>query len=638
MHSHRIDSFLVAENVRVEIVHESNPYFAGEPVSLVVRIRHLGSQDELFTIGDTIKTLQQEVESESRERGAGNGSQDGGNQENKPWLMKSLLKALNVDKDGDDLKEKELERKHKMIDTLKEQLKLHEPIELISGYLQIYGVFQFDAEFIREFKLDNTSMVGGGMDAFLQHGGDSNTDTVDGGSSLAKYLNSKHHALQDDPSSLFGEGNLFLAGVNSNYSTEYKKSPILLVPQTLLFTELTLEPGTIKTFRLKTEDLPMDLPPTYNISKNVSINYNLDFGVGKLLLADVKEYKIHVPIFVAPYVSPMGCQYTYKLNQKVKILEPAIVKEIKQKPNSQKRLSSSFIATPRRMSSSMLYHEKNDSAEKLKRNFVQLIKSNQNGERDIEELVDLQMKMQFESLDEEPFPNEANDLPHSNETSYLSQRPNSVANNILNLRNWNFNTVTENSDGLEDSSIGLVPQISNPQNIYQINWNGQSITKLILSNTFYTTADDIDLVLEIDQSSPPLHKLSAVTVSLEAFELVNQNYAAESIKTSKPKGNQFYEARCICFDKCDSIPMKLIIPKTPMSQLPSQFRTDIFQFKWMLVLKFVLVPRIENVNLEQFYEDKKGVLFHAKETLEGEEFSCHIPIPLLPSSRNFGGW
>lgn len=641
MHTHRIDSFLLTENLRLEIVHEANPFFAGEPISLVVRIRHLGSQNEYFTINEKIKELQQEIENMRRERQQ---EVDNGHKEDsKPWIMKSLMKAFNADNHGEDLSKIGLEKHSKSIELLTKQLSFHKPVELISGYLQVSGVFQFDPEFLREFKMDKTSTNMSGMDGFMNHGGDCQPGIHDK-NDISKFINSKHSpstvglaSISDERAGLLGEGNSLFAINNNDYNVDSRRTPILLIPQTLLFTEVVLEPGMSKVFRFKTSNLPLDLPPSYNISKNMNVNYNLEFGVSMLFVKDVRQSKIHVPISIAPYVTANGSQYTFKLNEKLIIMEPGVVKELKQKPN-QKRPSSSSIGTPRRMSSFMLNQETNDHAKSVESNFVKLIKSNQNGDKDIEELVDLQMQMQFKDLNQDDLSNTSNELSQNIDTSYSSRKPNSVANNISNLKSLNSKFFQDTSGEDLEGVNNLVPQISNLQNFYQINWNGQPITKLTLSNPFYTTADDIDLVLTLDPSSPPLHKVSAVTVSLEAFELVNRDYASDSSKISKPQGNQVYEAHAICFDKCDSIPLKLIFPKTPMNQMPSQFRTDVFQFKWMLVFKFVLVPRIENINLEQFYEDKKGVLFHAKETLEGEEFSCHIPIPILPSSGNFGGW
>ena len=75
-----------------------------------------------------------------------------------------------------------------------------------------------------------------------------------------------------------------------------------------------------------------------------------------------------------------------------------------------------------------------------------------------------------------------------------------------------------------------------------------------------------------------------------------------------------------------------------MKQIPSQFKTDIFQFKWMLIMKFVLIPRNDNTPLEQFYESQKARYSMPKSQSKVKIFHVTIPLPILPSAHNFGGW
>lgn len=99
-----------------------------------------------------------------------------------------------------------------------------------------------------------------------------------------------------------------------------------------------------------------------------------------------------------------------------------------------------------------------------------------------------------------------------------------------------------------------------------------------------------------------------------------------------------YEKHFICFDECKSVSVKLLPPRSPTNQITGQFKTDVFQHKWMVGLKFVIIAKTESITLDQFYEDKKGILFHSKENLEGEEFTCYVPIPILCTSEDFMGW
>lgn len=653
MHTHRIDSFLVTDNIRLEIVHESNPYFAGEPISLVVRLKHLGSQNELLNLKEGIRELHQQVErKQEQEEQRDNLRED----EGRAWSMKSLLNAFkgenNTSTGGTGMSQAEFEKNSKIQEQISKQLQFHKSIDLISGYVQISGALQFDPEAIDESKLEHASTKKIGIDNFLNHAtgdklgaaiGDGTASNSEKGN-LAKYFNSKYNAstiglptVYDERDGLKGDATPVFALGNMSTAVEYQQLPIFLIPQTLLFSEMLLEAGKTKSFRFKSNKLPNGLAPSYNISKNISIGYNFEFGVSRLVLGEIKQYSVRVPINISPYVNSVGSQYTSILNQTLIIMEPGNVKEFKQKPSAQKRPSTASLAPlSRRSSSFMGVQEKNDDAEKVIQNFITLVESNQNGFKDMDDLVESQVEMQFPNYSSEETSNITAETTKDDQSIYTTKKSDLVSNNISNL--YSLSTNYADGEPAPNAENGLIPQLTNLQKSYQINWNGQPITKLLLSKLFYTTSDDIDLVLQLDPNSPPLHKVSAVTVSLEAFEIINRKYAADVENLGRPHGTQVYESHAICFDTCDCIPVKMVLPKTPMNQLPSQFRTDVFQFKWMLILKFVLVPRVANISLEQFYEDKKGVLFHAKETLDGEEFSCHIPLPLLPSAHNFGGW
>lgn len=642
MHSHRNDSFLITDNLRLEIVHESNPYYTGEPISLIVRIRHLGNQEDLSSLKEAIRKLHQE--NEARE-------QNTKNEDGSSWSMKSLLNAFKAESESkDSMSEAEREANARTQDLISKQLQFHKPVDLISGYVQVSGVFQFDPEFIDGSKMKDASTKLVGVDGLMNHTKDSNglnstheVGTSIGDNSLAKFFNSKHSVSTvgltsnlDEHSNLNGDGNALLGLGNMGTNVEYKSVPIFLVPQTLLFSELTLEPGKTTVYRFKSANLPKNLTPSYIISKNISVVFNLELGVSRLVHGEIKQYTIRVPITVAPYVTSTGCQYTSSLNHSPHIMVHANIREIKQKAFIQRMPSTPSIGyMSRRSSSFMGLQDKKDCVEGVLRNFVELVKSNQDSFKDIEKLVDSQLDMQFENEkidEEEPMNNQSEESIKP----YMQKKMGSVSSNISTLISL-YGKSSGSGPEVKRASAA-VPQLEDLRKMYQIKWNGQPITKLYLSRSFYTTSDDIDLVLELEPEKPPLHRVSAVTVSLESFELLNRDYAADPATLTRPRGNQIYESHAICFDTCDRIPLKILIPKTPMKQIPSQFKTDIFQFKWMLIMKFVLIPRKDNTPLEQFYEDSKGTLLHAKESIEGEDFSCHIPLPILPSAHNFGGW
>lgn len=659
MRTHRVDSYLLTENLRLEIVHESNPYFAGENISLVIRIKHLGSQQELDTLKEYLKELHEEIEArdvflESQNGNNSNGNSDVEKNGKQAWSMKSLLNAMKGISE-EDIEEKnvklDFERRKKQREQLVKQIKFHKPVELMSGYVQISGMFQFDPDVVNETKLDNAGVKVVGLDTPLNHvtkkmsGTLVEEDDSKQLNSLTKYFHSKRStpflgSVNANEDELKDDSNAAFTLAAHDETFEYKQFPVLLIPQTLLFSELSLEPGEIRVFRFKSARLSQRIPASYYVSPNISINYSLEVGMGRLHYGDVKQDTIKVPINVAPYVSKTGGQYAPTLNEKVTIMDPGLVKEVRQRQSTGGRIASNSMHSRTRSQSSftLVNGDRNQDVEKLVRNFVKMVESDRNEFEDIEELVDSQMDLQFPevSSDESPTLTNSNEKKEV-ENGYLTRRMTTVPRNISDLSSMKT-TTGSNKRWDSDEGKGLIPQLENLQNFYQINWNGQSITRIICSKPFYTITEDIDLVIELDRNSPSSHKVSALTVTLETCELINPKYVADVDNIKKPQVNHIYDAHVICFDDTDRIPLKLIIPKTPMYQLTSQFKTDVFQLKWMLGIKFVLVPKTENVGLEQFYEDKKGVLYHSKETLEGEEFACHIPLTILPSASKYGGW
>lgn len=657
MHTHRIDSFLISENVRIEVVHESNPYFAGEPISVVVRFRHLGSQQEFLSLKDSLKELHEEMieNLQAQEEDASVIGEANKPTEKEGWSVKSLLSSFAINKASVEwINKKDIERRQQLRQQTMKLIQFHKPIHLISGYLQIAGFFQFYNQTISESSFEHLGKKKVASDSLSNDknlGQSIYNDTSDGCeikgeyNNILRYVNSNYDPvngglISKEENQLIGSesSNLIASIAKVGNSTTYKKYPIFLIPQSLLFSELQLEAGQVKTFHFKSDAIPKDLPPSYNNSKLISTNYYLEIGVNRVISANIKQEVVRVPINLGPYVSGKGEQYTATLDREPIIMQEGVIKELKQSIVN-RRVSSVSMASVNALTGGK-FNQNFDNTEKiaqLKQNFVALIHSNDTALKDTEELVEHQIAKQFENTEEI-----GDDLETENnidgDKNYLSKRISSVRGNIANLENT-FDYSTHKKELSSITKTSLIPQLVNLQRSYQINRNGIFIAELLLSKPFYTTSDDIDMILSFEDKTPQTHKVSAVTLSLESFELIHPDFDSKDVeKRTKPKGNLIYESHAISFDECTSIPFKLILPKSPSNQVTGQFKTDIFQVKWMLKFKFVLISKGPDTTMEQFYEDSKGYLLHAKETIDGEEFSCHLPLPLLPSSHAYGGW
>lgn len=121
MHLHKIDAFYITDNVKVELIHESNPFFAGEPISIIVRIKHLGSLRERDHLETTLNNLNgkiQRIRQENREI-----------LENEIPESKWSLRNMFSKKNGDESAQNATDSNLTLITDVKEQLVLLEKAE-----------------------------------------------------------------------------------------------------------------------------------------------------------------------------------------------------------------------------------------------------------------------------------------------------------------------------------------------------------------------------------------------------------------------------------------------------------------------------------------------------------------------------
>lgn len=680
MHTHRVESFLIYDNVRLEIVHESNPFFAGEPISLIIRLKHLGSQKEHEQLKNSITEYHKQVEAKLDVQQKTLNELTQNSSSFSSWSLGSLLKTpFKKEEDSSATITRKMEQLSMDEETFKRhvttQLQFHNPVNLISGYIQISGLFQYNLALINDDSLNNKGTKIVGVVNETKQTLPKSLNSVKSGSvstesgiveHITKYSNSNFEAtwslnkrliITPDPDSKYIQDQYKPA----DSTDEFHELPLFLIPQTLLFTEVTLQPGEVKTFHFKSATVPKDTCPTYGLSSNnVAINYKIEFGVNIVTLADMIPFKLKIPLFMAPYVGNKSQQYTMVVDKKTHIMPPATIKEISNQHSKRIGSSSSVFSNSRRRSSvsssffgPMSEQDNNSSNNKqsttdpislLRKNFVDVIKDNVEKDFDIDQLVEKQLDYQFQE----------NETTGTDFDEIKEKNKGVTRENISNLKRMlpdiQIDDTNKNEEtNVEEGLTKLVPQLnSGLQKKFVVNRDGKLIAKIRFSKLFYTISDEINLVV-YPEHYPEL-QMSAVKVSLQCAELFNKNYVLEKDQT-KPYYKSICDAHGVCFDKSDSIPLKLIIPRTPMNQLPSQFKTNIFEIKWVLSFTFILLGNIErkpeesndiippyNGHLDQFYEDNKGVLYHSKENVDGTEFSFKVPINILPSSTDFAGW
>lgn len=667
MHSHRIDTFYTNDNIRVEIIHESNPFFAGEPISVILRIRHLGSLRER----DFTEKSLQEINSKINDirQNSSNGASNDAEADSK-WSLKSMFFKKNGNEAADNLIDHNLSvedrQKVSKLEQTREKLvqdiKFNSQVTLLSSYIQISGKFQFDNSLIHKesFKSTESKILG------LNY--EDTTTTMLHDSSINKYdnyLNSDYKNITSglkfvarDNDKVINDRNIGMGDISrDNGNAEYDQVPVLLVPQSLVFTEILLNPGDVKTYLFKSAPLDKQLCPSYMVSDSISILYEIEFGITSLIEGNLVPLVKKLPITIAPFVTEGGLQASSLLDREASIQTPGSVKEIKTNSSHNRKASiasnMSFdrrssiyerrmsISFDRRNSIASMFKEDNSSVDKMKQKFISVVQEEKNDFKDIEKVVDSLLELQFGRADEEkesdPPDIEIEQNGKDEEFVVNRKRSDSVRDHIAGLQNTPDSKYR--AETFVVNGVTMIPQLVNLQKSYQINRNGTPIAKISFSKSFYMTSDDIDIIVTLDNNSEQRQHVTGISAFLESFVLVNPRYAVDKNgKAIKPKSKSIAEAHAISFDQFSSIPLKLCPSKTPSNNIAGQFKTDIFQHKWMLLLKFALRSSVDESNLDQFYEDKKGKLFHAKVNLEGEEFSCHIPIPIMTASDDFGGW
>ena len=598
MHLHRRDRAIIEGNIKLEIIHESNPYFAGEPICLLIRLKHLGSEQQRETIKKKIDALEQRrrelIDSLNNDN------------ESKPWLVKTLWNTFHQEERFKD------ESLQSQIDGLKKKLEFHEAVDLMSCFMQIVGQCAMDDDVIH---MDSLSV--GSKGPQLVGIGSQNTQSGED-DPLTSIVSSFFNTNLDEESLKASP----LMSTETIDTKDWIKVPFLLIPQTLLFSELLLQPGETGVFKFNTERLRKDLPPSYTNSAHFNISYITQLGIS---INDPNEiphqHFFNFPITIYPYVDKNICQYEMPLNRELTISSPGKVQDmgnsVRYTKNRKRTMQSTQIEEDiRRRSISMIGKTSGPSIESMKNKFKEVV-SKWDEKEDPELAMNSLLEHQFEK-----------------------EQPASVR---VNLAQFFFEGKHDLESLTEDPDSKLLSQLHSLQKEYVVKMNEKFICNLELSKPVYSIIDQIDLTLDFESpENDPSFKVTAVTACIETFELINPKFSTEqNVSKKKPNGTLIYESHATNFDECKRISMKLMPQCSPTTMITSQFKTDIFQLKWMLTFKFVMIPissEKEEYFLDKTYEDKKGTLYHAKKDIEGYNFVFHVPLNVLPTEKQLAGW
>lgn len=567
MLTHAIYNQLLTKNVRIEIVYESSPVFADEEVSAIVRFRHLGEPSK-----QTIHHNASESNTNGHQEQQQNSAQSHESEPEGGWFGKRISMQLSNATRALFLEEAEK--------TEKKPALRNRPVDFLSGYVQLSGFFTYDEQVVDGEKLKDFRMKAavagriGGLE----------------GLELSKNLNEGVFGRLTS-----GIGNLLntsideLAAEDQDKKKELEKLvPFFSTSQSLLFSELHLESGEVKTFYFKCK-LPKTLPPSYKGS-SIGINYHLIVGAS-LNKSIPKPLNLHFPLKIYPNFDEEGYQPISNLEKFILLPPDKILNEAVQ-----------------------VYGGRRTSFKTIKKVILTEPKLTQNTKKEkfisrIEHLIDNEKDQDLN----------INDFKGINSKETLTAFTESINNR---------GEIDENIPvRVQKDGYTFEKQVTKIQTQYIISRNGQSITTLTFSKPFYKIGEEIKLSLDLHDKDL---QTTGVLISLESLELIRDSFSADLDMTKTlPRSLAFYKESYPTYN-VKNLPVNIPIPlhATP------QFKTNIFESRWCLSLKFVLS---QDEKYEEVHSDETGNMLNAKENISGTDFICRLPIPVLPSDQDFGG-
>lgn len=572
---------MLLKNVRVEVVYEENPVPADEEVSAIIRFRHFGVPKPVTSIAESDnESVDQSSITQTEASTNGTSTSNGNSEPQEPeggWFGRRIsmqltnsARALFMD---DEVQKKPDWR--------------NQPVNLMFGFAQLSGVMTYNPELIDHAQFNEirkkAAVSGkiGGLDGFEMSKNDQEglLSRITGG--IGGMLNSEVNDLHVDDKQKKKKKTDNIDNVVPFFST----------PKTLLFSEQTLKDGETPVFYLKCK-LPKGIPPTF-IGKAVQIKYHLIVGAS---LDDKlpKPISLTFPLNVSPHFDQKGYQPIAAIDNFILLSPQSIVSESVISKNGS---TSARRASFRTIKNTALTQPKLSQSTK-KDKFLDKLRQMTNGTTEEEITID-----DFKST-----------KVKENISVYTE-----ALNNKGELSQDEPKIVMTDGYTMEKQVMKLQTQ-------YVISRDGKSITTLSFSKPLYKIGESIKLSLNFESSEI---RSTGVLISLENLELIRDTFAVNPEEKSSPPITTHYKESFSVFSHTLT-PVEIPIPLSASSQ----FKTNVFESRWCINIKFILTEETLNQTL---HEDTTGRLITAKESLGGLEFNCRLPVTILPSDKVFGG-
>ncbi|ODV97913.1 hypothetical protein PACTADRAFT_47745 [Pachysolen tannophilus NRRL Y-2460] len=674
MITHSIFNQLINESIRLELIYENYPVFAGNgnDLSLILRFKYIGKLPAP-TNADNVKD---NTHLDNDYVATDNTLNAKGNDEDNSWSSIGKRLSFQLSNTTRSLFLAELEN----INEEEESAKNKKDESLLAGYSQIFGYYTLNDEIfdIKSFKeIQSKTVIGGKLGGI--NGLDFNNKDDDG------YWNTFSS----------GFGALFSAGVipdddganvhkrNNDESMKSKIIPIFSSTQSILFSEISFKNLNSLTKEFYTSiQLPKFLPPSYNSLSSLKIVYNLVVGFQMFDENNKLVNKtLYFPLEIQPFINQFGQQPIFDLLQpklnymcQVKVLDlndsagknspdrKATFRSIRRRLGkdipSHNRRSSTISVSSFNIEEENSYYSNGNPDQKLniieRQKFIDFIaEMNKNND-----LIGIQEKFETQFLSE--IGNDIKEDVRENLINIMTN-PSDIAKKIneFNKSNNDKKEIIHDHDIKFHSQIPIKPQLN-----FILKRNAELIATISLSKSIVTSNEILKVHLNMKNSKIPITGLITKIIKVEKFN--DTDYIRnDDESTSSIELNSNYELETnvneifiSSFNENDELSFDMLIPNDKVRN--GQFKTNLLEVKYVLLFKFILLNRDasnksstdeaqktkeedtseseKNYEFVNIYNDSKGALYKAVDHLDnGMEFYCKIPLILLSNyEQDFG--
>ncbi|KAL9011245.1 MAG: hypothetical protein Q9173_003893 [Seirophora scorigena] len=459
------------------------------------------------------------------------------------------------------------------------------PEILMMGYGNVVGSFNLDASLVKSSSFDGVKRkavigsVGGG--------GVVRAGSTKSQSGLLGSLG--WNSLGESLGGLLG-GDEMSSIKETTKANEAKWLPVLSTPQSLLFTDLRLEPGQSQSYSFSYR-LPPGIPPSHN-GKALRFSYNIVIGVqGATQLSQRHNVRtVSFPFRVLPGVDGHGNTTKHDLMSPRVILhkEPMIIplSDVGCRAYSPPRPTSHFESPP------------------AQQGFLSYI-----GQLLEMPHQDPSVGLLSPSVTEVKSPNSAMDEPPTVE-----------------------------------SAITLAIQQSNSpakisSNRFEITKGGSRVAVIMLARPAYRLGEVIPMMINFHRSDIRCYSLH---VTLESSERVDSTIALRSQTSISRVSRKVYATQYFCSISTDRMSINMAIPTTATPE----FITSGISLDWCLRCEFVTDSQDDDGQgtnatvhdlLEEVAEDERGSVLAAIQATACETFDVQLPLRIYGDKRGYNG-